>query len=74
MRVLLFGVIAEKAGSAEVEITATSTGDLKRTLEQRINGLARLSYALAVDRRVVNGDMPLTGDEEVALLPPFAGG
>ncbi len=74
MRVLLFGMIAEKAGVAEVELAAMSTHTLKRELERRIHGLDRMSYAIAVDRRVVNDDVPLTGKEEIALLPPFAGG
>lgn len=74
MKVLLFGMIAEKAGAAEVTATAVSTHALKRELEQRIPGLDRMSYALAIDRRVVKEDAPLTGNEEVALLPPFAGG
>ena len=74
MRVLLFGMIAEKAGAAAVEMTALSTHALKLELEQRIPGLDRMSYALAVDRRIMNYDVPLTGKEEIALLPPFAGG
>jgi molybdopterin synthase sulfur carrier subunit len=74
MKVLLFGMIAEKAGAAEVEMAATSTHFLTRELEQRIPGLDRMSYAIAVDRRIVKEDTPLTGREEIALLPPFAGG
>ena len=74
MKVLLFGMIAEKAGVPTLELAAASTGALKRDLEQRIAGLDRLSYALAVDRRIVQGDVPLNGSEEIALLPPFAGG
>jgi molybdopterin synthase sulfur carrier subunit len=74
MRVLLFGMIAEKAGAAEIDVSAISTHALKRDLEQRIPGLDRMSYALAVERRIVHEDLPLTGREEVALLPPFAGG
>lgn len=71
---LLFGMIADKAGSGELDAFATSTHALKHELEQRIPGLGTMSYAIAVDRRVVNVDTPLTGTEEIALLPPFAGG
>jgi molybdopterin synthase sulfur carrier subunit len=74
MKVLLFGIIAEKAGAAEVTTTAVSAHALKRELEQRIPGLDRMSYALAIDRRIVKEDVPINGSEEVALLPPFAGG
>ena len=48
--------------------------ELRRSLAARISGLDQLSYAIAVDRRIVHQDVPLTGSEEIAVLPPFAGG
>ncbi len=74
MDVLLFGLIAEKAGTSSLEISATDTAALKQALEERIAGLSSLSYALAVDRRITHGNVELKGSEEIALLPPFAGG
>jgi sulfur-carrier protein len=74
MKVLLFGSIAELAKADELSISAASTRAMKQELEARIRGLAKLSYAIAVDRRIVREDEPLTGNEEIALLPPFAGG
>ncbi|HMU12434.1 MAG: MoaD/ThiS family protein [Bacteroidetes bacterium] len=74
MRVHLFGLIAERAGTNLLDVEATTVDELRRVLTGRIEGLDRLSYAIAVDRRLVKADMPLTGEEEVALLPPFAGG
>lgn len=74
MRILLFGMIAERAGTDRLDVEAATLGELKHTLAQRIEGLDKLRYAIAVDRRIVKDDMPLTGKEEIALLPPFAGG
>lgn len=74
MRVLLFGIIADKAGVRELEVHAADTAALRRSLMQRIPELDRLSFAVAVDRTILSGDRPLTGAEEIALLPPFAGG
>jgi len=74
MRVHLFGLIAERAGTNLLDVEATTVDELRRVLTGRIEGLDRLTYAIAVDRRLVKADMPLTGEEEVALLPPFAGG
>lgn len=74
MNVLLFGMIADKAGATEIAVEAGTTHALVHALEQRIAGLSELSYALAVDRTIVRDDRPLTGNEEIALLPPFAGG
>ncbi len=74
MEVLLFGMIAEKAGADRITVSATSLHDLRQALVQRIPELEKLSYAIAVDRRIVHDDVPLTGNEEIAVLPPFAGG
>jgi molybdopterin synthase sulfur carrier subunit len=74
MDVLLFGLIAEKAGTGKLSIPAPDTQALKLALEERIEGLSSLSYALAVDRKITRGNAQLTGSEEIALLPPFAGG
>lgn len=74
MEVLLFGLIAEKAGTDRLSISARDTRDLKQALEERIEGLSSLSYALAVDRKITRDNVELNGSEEIALLPPFAGG
>ena len=71
---LLFGSIAEKAGTNRLKISATDTVTLKLALEERIEGLSSLSYAMAVDRKITHGNVELKGSEEIALLPPFAGG
>jgi molybdopterin converting factor small subunit len=74
MRVLLFGMIAERAGATELELSANSVNTLRGRLREAVEGLDELVYAIAVDRRIVRDDMALTGDEEIAVLPPFAGG
>lgn len=74
MNVMLFGLIAEKAGVDHLDIEAATTSTLRQVLASRIAGLDQLSYAIAVDRRIVHADRSLTGTEEIAVLPPFAGG
>ncbi len=74
MRILLFGSIAEKAGASVLEVDASSVDSLRQRLIARIPGLDRMRYAIAVDRRVITEDRPLAGSEEIAVLPPFAGG
>ena len=74
MEVLLFGMIAEKANAASIEVQAGSMDELRGALSHRIPGLDGLSYAVAVDRTIVQDDRTLTGSEEIAVLPPFAGG
>lgn len=74
MEVLLFGMIAEKAGADRIQLDASSLDQLRAQLTACVKGLDRMSYAIAVDRRLVQHDMPFTGAEEIAVLPPFAGG
>lgn len=74
MRVILFGIIAEKAGQEVIELRAESLHALRQLLIDRIPGMDSMSYAIAVDRVISNSDLPLRGDEEIAVLPPFAGG
>lgn len=74
MEILLFGMIAEKAGAARIDVEASSVSQLRKRLEESITGIDRGGYAIAVDHRIVQEDMPLTGHEEIAVLPPFAGG
>ena len=74
MKVRLFGVIAEAAGSELLEIDAASTGELRDRLEQRLDRPGAYSYSIAVERRIVRDDLPLEGHEEIAVLPPFSGG
>jgi len=74
MDVLLFGMVAEKAGAISIAVEARSLVELRRELSERIPGIERLSYAIAVDRQVIHEDRALTGTEEIAVLPPFAGG
>jgi len=74
MDVMLFGMIAEKAGTDRIEVHAVSTGVLRQVLAERIKGFEGLSYSIAVDRTIVHEDISFTGSEEIAVLPPFAGG
>lgn len=74
MEVRLFGAIAEKAGASTIQLDAPTVAELRQALIQRIPGLANLSHAIAVERRIVTGDHALSGTEEIAVLPPFAGG
>lgn len=74
MQVLLFGLIAEKAGVDRLTVDASTMHELRNALAVRIPDLDGLSHAIAVDRCIVHDNRPLTGSEEIAVLPPFAGG
>jgi molybdopterin converting factor small subunit len=78
VRVLLFGVYRELAGEAEIEIKLPSGSTLARLVSElrTLPGLDRLPERPAVARNLRYaglGEILATGDE-VALIPPVAGG
>lgn len=74
MEVLLFGMIAEEAGSERINVNSKDLDELINDLEEVVPSMKRLSYAVAVDRKIVTGNRKLNGTEEIAIMPPFAGG
>ncbi|MDQ3100896.1 MAG: MoaD/ThiS family protein [Bacteroidota bacterium] len=74
MKVRLFGILAEKAGTDLIDVDAHSTTDIIKELGAHINDLSNYSFSIAVDRKIIYGDVVLSGNEELAVLPPFAGG
>lgn len=74
MEVLLFGMIAERAEVGTLQLDAKNMKELRDQLAMCIKGLNELSFSIAVDRTIVHGEMDLIGNEEIAVLPPFAGG
>lgn len=79
VRVRLFGALAERAGTGEDVLDVgdgTTAGDVVELMRDRHPRAAPLlgQISLAVNLEVVTADHPLADDDEVALLPPVAGG
>lgn len=77
--VLFFGSYRELAGADRCSVTlpeGASAGDLVRELRSMGEGLSRLpeGAAVVVNHRVVRSDHSIAPSDEVALLPPVAGG
>jgi molybdopterin synthase catalytic subunit len=79
VRVLLFAIYADLAGreSVELSLAAPATvGDLLRQLRIAVPGAARIPARplVAVNQVHAGLDSPVRDGDEVALLPPMAGG
>lgn len=77
--VLLFASYRDLAGTDRRSVTlpeGASAGDVVRALRDEDDALAQLpeSAAVVVNHRVVRSDHPIASTDEVALLPPVAGG
>lgn len=71
-----FGMTAEASGKTEEELLVSSSSikELKDVLLHKYPKLKPMNFKIAVNQNVVENDFDLIGSEEIALLPPFAGG
>lgn len=75
MIILLFGQIAEIAGTDHLEISSvTDTEELQNFMHKEYPALTELKYIVAVDKRIIKQNTLLTNQNTVALMPPFSGG
>jgi molybdopterin converting factor small subunit len=75
VQVIVFGQLTDIMGHQAVTVEeAADTSQLIHQLNERYPALKNAPYIMAVDKQIVSGNMPLTGNNTVALLPPFAGG
>lgn len=78
VRIRMFGGLAERGRAEEVlELPEnSSTADLMALLYARYPDIGRLSGQIrtAVNKEIASDDQILSDDDEVALLPPVAGG
>jgi len=72
---LFFGILADKAKYSSIDYENGNTLDeLKRNLKVKFPFLENAKFAIAVNQSVVNGNAKLNDNDEIALLPPYAGG
>lgn len=76
IKVLLFGSLADKAGCSSLVETGVSDdlNELMKILKTRFVFLNSAVFAVARNREVVRNNPKLSDGDEIALLPPFAGG
>jgi molybdopterin converting factor subunit 1 len=78
VRVLLFASYAEAFGTPEIRVDlprGSTVGDLVERV-RAAHGGDRLPTAplVAVNQCYARGDTPVSDDDEVAIIPPVAGG
>jgi sulfur-carrier protein len=74
MHVILFGQLADIAGSTVFVNDVADTNSLINTLHNTYPVLAEAKYVIAVNKQVVTSNTLLNENSVVALLPPFSGG
>lgn len=78
IKLFYFGMIAEAINKTSEEIMFShnelTVNHLKDKLEERSPKLKEYSYKIAVNQTLVEGTYKIKENDEIALLPPFAGG
>ena len=75
IKVLFFGVLAEvaKTGFKHYRNIA-SFSDLRLRIEDEFPEMVHYNYRISVNNELLNSDPVLKDGDEVAFMPPFAGG
>lgn len=71
----LFGQLADITGKTEMILhDIPDTATLIETLNEMYPSMAKVKYAIALNKKVIKENTVLSGDNNIALLPPFSGG
>jgi molybdopterin converting factor small subunit len=75
VKVLFFGVLSEVAGTAIKHYNNVRTvNDLRLRILDDFPEMAHYNYRFSVNNEITDEDLTLKTGDEVALMPPFAGG
>jgi sulfur-carrier protein len=75
VKVLFFGVLSEVAGTdCRHYSDVLSTDGIKMRILDEFPEIQHYNYRISLNNEIINSDMSLKDNDEVALLPPFAGG
>lgn len=75
VKVLFFGVLVEVTGSnLKLYSDAKSIGALKIMIQDEFPEIAHYNFCISLNNEIINNDRDLKDGDEIALMPPFAGG
>jgi molybdopterin converting factor small subunit len=75
VKVLFFGVLAEVTGTAFKNYSDVGQiSDLKHRITDDFPEVVHYNFRIALNNQIIEGEKKLKEGDEVAYLPPFAGG
>lgn len=75
VKVLAFGMAAEQMKTSGIIVEGLRDSDqLRAWLDTQYPGLKGMNLTIAVNKKMIYSNTILADGNEVALLPPFAGG
>jgi len=74
-KVLFFGVLTEVTGCPVKHYSnVNSVSDLRHRIQDDFPEIVHYNFMISVNQQIINDDCALGKGDEVAFLPPFAGG
>jgi len=75
VNILFFGALVDASKLSNMQITDITTSDeVLSILHQKFPLLCHYKFSLALNQNFLTDNAPLHDGDELALLPPFAGG
>jgi sulfur-carrier protein len=75
VKVLFFGVLSEVAGTdCKHYMGVKSIDDLRLRILDEYPEIEHYNYRISLNHEILSGNRILNDRDEVALMPPFAGG
>lgn len=75
INVLFFGILADKTGLNSKEYEGIKNiNELKLVVESEFPMIKKYSYRISINKNLCEANELLNDKDEVAMLPPFAGG
>ena len=75
VKVLFFGVLTEVTGTPVRHYSdVKTTGDLRLRIEDDFPEIAHYNFRISLNNQILNDEAELKDGDEVAFMPPFAGG
>ena len=74
-KVIFFGILEDIIGSNELIISDNNSSDkLLKNIKEQYPELKNKTFQIAINQQIINTNTTLNDGDEIALLPPFAGG
>ena len=75
INVLFFGILSEVCGSSTLQIKdIENIRQLKSHLWKTYPEMKEMDFRIAINKEIVDGKIDFKDGDEIALMPPFAGG
>jgi sulfur-carrier protein len=74
VKVLFFGVLTEVTGISEESLSVNTLDELKLVVFKKYLMLQQYNFVVSLNQKLINTNVDLKDGDELAFLPPFAGG